>query len=281
MTFIAGVVIGLHVVGWGGIWLAAGPDHPALAGLATLAYSFGLRHAFDADHIAAIDNTTRRLITSVRKPLAAGLWFSLGHSTIVLLMTAAIALFTQTTAEALPRLHAVGQTVGTAISGAFLYVIALLNLVVLVDVWRVFRALRAGRIGVEAVDARLRTGGAVSRWCGGLFRLVERPWHLYFVGALFGLGFDTATEIGLLTMAVVAASQTTPVAAVLCLPIVFAAGMTLLDSANGVVMCRAYGWAFINPSGKVVYNLVMTGVSVLIALVIGTFELFSVLFGID
>lgn len=281
MTVVAGVVFVLHVVGWCGIWLLAGPDHPTLVGLATLAYSFGLRHAFDADHIAAIDNTTRRLITSHHQPLSVGLWFSLGHSTIVLVMTAALALFTEASSDAMPRLREVGQTLGTTISGVFLYVIALLNLAVLIDLLRIFRSMRAGRIEGEAADARLRTGGPVSRWCGGLFRLVERPWHLYFVGALFGLGFDTATEIGLLTMAAIAASQTMPLTAVLCLPVVFAAGMTLLDSANGVVMCRAYGWAFINPSRKVAYNLVMTGVSVLIALVIGTFELFSVLFGID
>ena len=261
MAFIAIVVIALHILGWGGIWMLAGADHSTLAGLAVLAYMFGARHAFDVDHIAAIDNTTRRLIATVRQPYTVGLWFSLGHSTIVFIMTAAIATFTQTTWEALPTLQAAGQVVGTTISGVFLLLIAVINLMVLINAHR--------------------EGNVLPRWFGRVFRLVEQPWQLYFVGGLFGLGFDTATEIGLLTMAAIAASQTVPVMAVLCLPVVFAAGMTLLDSANGIVMCRAYGWAFVNPARKVGYNLVITGVSVVVAVVIGTMELASVVFGLE
>jgi nickel/cobalt transporter (NiCoT) family protein len=273
---IGATVIALHVIGWGGVFALAGFGHPALLGLAGLAYSFGLRHAFDADHIAAIDNTTRRLTTGASRPLGVGLFFSLGHSSIVLLMTALVAVAAQLLSPAMPWLQGAGHLVGTMISGVFLYAIALLNLVVLVDMVRVLRRLRAGTVDAAEMEARLQTGGVVSRWCGGLFRLVTRPWHMYLVGALFGLGFDTATEIGLLATAGVAASQALPLTAVLCLPIVFAAGMSLMDSADGVLMCGAYGWALDNPLRRIHYNLTMTGLSVAVALVVGSIELLSV-----
>ena len=272
-------VVALHVVGWAGVWWFGGTSHPTLLGLAGLAYAFGLRHAFDADHIAAIDNTTRRLMNEDKRPLGVGLYFSLGHSSVVLLMTLALALATNTLASEIPRLHEIGQYIGTTISGLFLYLIGILNLVVMVDVYRVFRRMREGDYDAEAAEAVLLERGFVTRWFSGLFRLVTRPRQMYLVGFLFGLGFDTATEIGLLTMAGLAASQALPIAAVLTLPIVFAAGMSLMDTADGLLMCGAYGWALEHPMRKVFYNLTVTGLSVVVALAVGTIELLSIAAG--
>ncbi len=275
---LALTVVALHVVGWAGVWWFAG-SHSTLLGLAGLAYTFGLRHAFDADHIAAIDNTTRRLMHEPRRPLGVGLFFSLGHSTVVLLMTLVLALATRAFAGEIPRLREVGQIVGTTISGLFLYLIGILNLIVMVDVYRVFRRMRRGEVDVASAEAALLERGFVTRWFSGLFKLVTRPSQMYLVGFLFGLGFDTATEIGLLTMAGLAATQALPVAAVLTLPIVFAAGMSLMDTADGVLMCGAYGWAFAHPLRKVFYNLTVTGLSVVVALAVGTIELLSIAAG--
>jgi len=272
---LGGVVLLLHAIGWGAVWMLAGPRYPMLFGLAGLAYSFGLRHAFDADHIAAIDNTTRRLLQTGARPLGVGLYFSLGHSTVVFLMTLAVAAATQAMASRLPHVRDVWQYVGTTVSGVFLYVIGAINLVVMIDVYRVFRRLRRGEADPETIEARLQQGGLVTRWFGRLFQLVTKGWHMYFVGFLFGLGFDTATEIGLLTTAGVAASQALPLGGVLALPVVFAAGMSLMDTADGVLMCGAYGWAFANPMRKVFYNLTVTGLSVAVALLVGTIELLS------
>ena len=272
---LGAVVLALHVVGWGGVWLFAGSGHPVIFGLAALAYSFGLRHAFDADHIAAIDNTTRRLMHEDARPLGVGLYFSLGHSTVVFLMTLAIALATRAVTAELPRLHEVGQYLGTTVSGLFLYLIGFVNLIVMIDVYRVFRRMQRGEGDAAELEAKLLERGFMTRWFGRLFRLVTRPWHMYLIGFLFGLGFDTATEIGLLTTAGVAASQALPLAGVLALPVVFAAGMSLMDTADGILMCGAYGWAFSNPLRKVFYNLTVTGLSVAVALLVGTIELLS------
>lgn len=277
LTF-AGVIVALHALGWGLVWFEA-RQYPFVIGLAGLAYSFGLRHAFDVDHIAAIDNTTRKLMGEARRPLGVGFFFSLGHSTVVMALTLAIVFATRTVSAELPALRAIGAYVGTTVSGLFLYVIGILNLVVLVDLVRVFRAMRRGEHDAARLDPGPLHGGLMSRWFGRLFRLVTRPWHMYLVGLLFGLGFDTATEVGLLTTAGVAAAQALPFAAVLSLPIVFAAGMSLLDSADGVLMCGAYGWAFANPLRKVFYNLTVTGLSVLVALFVGTIELVSIVTG--
>jgi high-affinity nickel-transport protein len=271
-------VVALHVVGWAGVWWFGG-GHPTLLGLAGLAYAFGLRHAFDADHIAAIDNTTRRLMNEDKRPLGVGLYFSLGHSSVVFLMTLALSVATSALAGEIPRLREIGQYVGTTISGLFLYLIGALNFVVMVDVYRVFRRMQRGDYDVAAAEAVLLERGFVTRWFSGLFRLVTRPRHMYFVGFLFGLGFDTATEIGLLTMAGLATSQALPIGAVLTLPIVFAAGMSLMDTADGVLMCGAYGWALEHPMRKVFYNLTVTGLSVVVALAVGTIELLSIAAG--
>ncbi|HEY7791845.1 MAG TPA: HoxN/HupN/NixA family nickel/cobalt transporter [Vicinamibacterales bacterium] len=273
---LGSIVLLLHVVGWGLVWFVVAPRYPFMLGLAGLAYAFGLRHAFDADHIAAIDNTTRKLMPRQPRPLGVGFYFSLGHSSVVFLLTLGIALATQSVAADLPKFHAVGQYLGTAISGAFLYLIGFLNLVVMIDVYRVFRTMRSGAAEPAALEARLLERGFMTRWFGGLFRIISRPWHMYLVGFLFGLGFDTATEVGLLTTAGIAATQSLPIVAVLTLPIVFAAGMSLMDSADGVLMCGAYGWALANPLRKVFYNLTITGLSAFVAIFVGTVELVSI-----
>jgi len=270
-----GVILALHAIGWGLVWWWARP-YPYLVGLAGLAYAFGLRHAFDADHIAAIDNTTRKLMTGGARPLGVGFFFSLGHSTVVFLMTVAIALAAHVVTTELPRLREVGALVGTTVSGVFLYVIGILNLIVMMDIVRVWRALARGESTAADLDDRLRPRGVISRWLNGLFRLASSPSRMYWIGLLFGLGFDTATEVGLLTTAGVAATQALPATAILSLPIVFAAGMSLLDSADGVLMCGAYGWALANPLRKLFYNLTVTGLSVAVALFVGTIELVSI-----
>ena len=274
-----GIVVFLHVLGWGVIWFMVAPQYPFMLGFAGLAYSFGLRHAFDADHIAAIDNTTRKLMDGEDRPLGVGFFFSLGHSTVVLAMTIAVAVAAQWAATALPVAKAMGGYIGTTISGVFLYIIGIANLLVMVDVLRVFRAVRRGNYDAAALEARLQQRGWMNRWFGGVFRIVTRPRHMYWVGLLFGLGFDTATEVALLTTAGVAASQALPIIAVLALPVVFAAGMSLLDTIDGVMMCGAYGWAFANPLRKVFYNLTVTGLSVVVALFVGTIELASIVSG--
>ena len=279
-------IVALHVAGWGSVfWYAR--DYPFLVGLAALAYSFGLRHAFDADHIAAIDNTTRRFMippadagpaghSRAARPFGVGFYFSLGHSTVVFALTIAIALAARAVAAELPQLQAIGSLVGPTVSGVFLYVIGILNLIVMIDVFRVFQAMRRGQFDAAELEARLLRRGVISRWFGGLFRLVKRPRQMYWVGLLFGLGFDTATEVGLLTTAGIAASQALPLLAVLSLPVVFAAGMCLMDSADGVMMCGAYGWALDKPLRKVFYNLTVTGLSGIVALLIGTLQLVSI-----
>jgi high-affinity nickel-transport protein len=272
---LAAIVLGLHMLGWAAVWLFAGSGYPALFGLAALAYTFGLRHAFDADHIAAIDNTTRRLMQQPTRPFGVGLFFSLGHSTVVLLMTLLVALAARTVTIELPRLHEIGRYVGTTVSGLFLYVIGIVNLIVMIEIYRAFRSIRRGDLVSADVATALVPRGILTKWFGVLFGLVTRPWHMYFIGFLFGLGFDTATEIALLTTAGIAASQALPLTAVLTLPIVFAAGMALMDTADGVLMCGAYGWAFANPLRKVFYNLTITGLSVVVALLVGTIELLS------
>jgi len=281
-----GVIALLHVVGWGLVWWSA-REFPIVVGLAGLAYAFGLRHAFDADHIAAIDNTTRKLMgpsTTLgpgtsgiqTRPFGVGFFFSLGHSTIVLLLTIAIAVATRAVTAGLPQLREIGSLIGTTVSGLFLYAIGILNLLVMIDLVRILRAVRRGEYEAADLEARLQQRGVISRWFGRLFRLVTQPRQMYWIGLLFGLGFDTASEVGLLTTAGVAATQAPPMAAILSLPIVFAAGMTLLDSADGVLMCGAYGWAFDNPLRKIFYNLTVTGLSVVVALFVGTIEIISI-----
>jgi nickel/cobalt transporter (NiCoT) family protein len=276
LSGFAGAVAALHVLGWGLFaWYA--PSNPALAGLGTLAYTFGLRHAFDADHIAAIDNTTRKFLQEGKRALGVGFFFSLGHSSVVFGLATALAVGATAAQSAIPALHAWGSTLGAGVSGTFLLAIGALNLVVLLDIVRIFREMRGGSLDEAALEARLLDRGLMSR--GLLRRLgarVRESWHMYPLGVLFGLGFDTATEVGLLALSAGAAGKHVPFLAVLSLPLLFAAGMSLMDTADGAFMSHAYVWAFSNPVRKVYYNITVTTLSVTVALAIGSVELLQV-----
>jgi high-affinity nickel-transport protein len=272
----AGAVVLLHALGWG-LFLYYARHEPALAGLGTLAYTFGLRHAFDADHIAAIDNTTRKLLQDGRRSLGVGFFFSLGHATVVLSLTAGLAGAATVFATHLPALRAAAGSIGTSVSGTFLLVIGLLNLLVLIDIVRVFAEMRTGRYDAERLERRLADQGLMSRvFLRRLGDRIDASWKMYPLGILFGLGFDTATEVGLLAVAAGVATHHVPAAAILSLPIIFAAGMSLMDTADGAFMSHAYGWAFTSPVRKVYYNITVTSLSVIVALVIGTIELLQV-----
>ena len=278
----AGVVVALHLVGWG-VFLFYAARYPRSLGIwmGATAYLFGLRHAFDADHISAIDNTTRKLMADGKRPLGTGFFFSLGHSTVVLGLTVALAFAAQRVVGQVQNggsaLHNTGNLVGTGVSGLFLYLIGILNLVILLDVLRVFRAMRRGEYDEAALDKRLQERGFMNRFFGPLARSIRSSWQMYPLGFLFGLGFDTATEVGLLAIGAGAATSGVPFVAVLSLPVIFAAGMAMMDTADGAFMTKAYGWAFSQPVRKVYYNITVTGLSVAVALLVGTVELLAVL----
>ena len=274
--FGGGVAL-LHVLGWGlFLWFAR--SNPALAGLGTLAYTFGLRHAFDADHIAAIDNTTRKFLQEEKRPLGVGFFFSLGHSSVVLALTASLAFGAASVKARIPSFQHWGGYVGAGVSGTFLWIIGILNLLVLLDIARVFRDLRTGSLDEERLEERLLDRGLMSRlFIGRVANRIRESWQMYPLGVLFGLGFDTATEVGLLAISAGVATNHVPFLAVLSLPLLFAAGMSLMDTADGAFMSHAYTWAFSNPVRKVYYNLTVTTLSVLIALGVGSVELLQVL----
>jgi len=284
---MAAVVIGLHVFGWFTLLALVVPKHYSLGtqafgvGIGVTAYTLGLRHAFDADHIAAIDNTTRKLMADGKRPLGVGFFFSLGHSTVVfvlaLLLSVGIKALAGQVEDDGSTLHGVTGVVGTGVSGTFLYVIAALNLAVLVGIVRVFRAMRRGRFDEAELEAQLDARGLMNRVLGRFTRAIRAPWQMYPLGILFGLGFDTATEVALLFLAAGAAGAGLPWYAILCLPVLFAAGMSLLDTIDGCFMNFAYGWAFSRPVRKVYYNLIVTALSVAVAFIIGSIELLSVL----
>jgi len=274
--FSAAVVL-LHVLGFG-LFLYYLPRNPALTGLATLAYTFGLRHAFDADHIAAIDNTTRKLLQDGERPLGTGFFFSLGHSTIVFSLTAGLAVAFETMHSTIPTLQTYGSTIGASVSGTFLLLIGALNFVVLLDVVRVFRRMKRGQYDEQDLERALLNQGFLARFL--LKRVgnrIDTSWKMYPLGVLFGLGFDTATEIGLLALAAGVATHHVPFLAVISLPLIFAAGMSLMDTADGAFMSHAYGWAFSSPVRKVYYNISVTSLSVAVAWLVGTIELLQVL----
>jgi len=277
--FYAAIVL-VHVVGWG-LLLSVAPQYPALVGLGGLAYSFGLRHAFDADHISAIDNTTRKLLQDGKKPVGVGFFFSLGHSTVVLLIALALGLAVRVIVEGVVgengALKSIGGIVGTTVSGVFLLLIGLLNLIILLDIIGVFRRMRRGEYNRDTLEEHLVAGGVLTRVFRGLFRVITESWQMYPIGFLFGLGFDTASEVALLAISAGAASQGLPFAAVISLPIIFAAGMSLMDTTDGAFMAKAYSWAFSNPIRKLFYNLTMTGLSVFVALFVGLVELSQIL----
>jgi nickel/cobalt transporter (NiCoT) family protein len=273
----ASAVLALNVVGWA-LYFFYAPGYPALAGLGMLAYGFGLRHAFDADHIAAIDNTTRKLLQQGKRPLGVGFFFSLGHSTIVFALAAGLAIAAKTVDSQIPTLQNYGGTIGASVSGLFLWIIGVLNLLVLIDIARIYRQMKTGRYDKERLEERLLDRGFMNRFfIGRITHLIEKSWHMYPLGVLFGLGFDTATEVGLLALAAGVATHQVPFLAVLALPILFAAGMCMMDTADGAFMSHAYGWAFSSPIRKVYYNLTVTSLSVAVALAVGTVELLQVL----
>jgi high-affinity nickel-transport protein len=288
-------IILLHVIGFGVLFgfvvpkhYNLGGDHPVFtAGVGVLAYTFGLRHAFDADHIAAVDNTTRKLMQDNaaagegRKPLSVGFWFSLGHSTIVFALAFLLSVGVKALAGPVENdsstLHSVTGVIGASVSGAFLWILGILNFIVLLGILRVFREMRSGVYNEEELEAQLNKRGFMNRILGGLTKSVRRPWHIYPIGVLFGLGFDTATEVGLLVLAGGAAAFNLPFYSILILPILFASGMCLMDTADGVFMNAAYGWAFARPVRKVFYNLTITAISIAVAVIIGSIELIGVL----
>lgn len=285
---MTGIVVLLHLLGWGVLVLAVAPQNLALGtagvytvGLGATAYLLGVRHAFDADHIAVVDNTTRKLVGEGRPALTAGFWFSLGHSSVVFGLSALLALGVRALAgsvqdENSPMLQYLGL-IGSIVAGGFLILIGLTNLVAVVGIARVFRRMRSGEFDEAELERHLASRGLLARLLGRVTRRVSKPWHLYPVGLLMGLGFDTATQVALLVLAGGTAAFTLPWYAILVLPVLFAAGMTLFDAADGVFMTHAYGWAFLKPIRKVFYNLTVTVLSVVVALVVGVVVLAGLL----
>jgi len=270
------VLIAANLGAWA--WaLIAFRHYPLLLGTALLAYGFGLRHAVDADHIAAIDAVTRKLMQTGKRPLGVGLSFSLGHSTIVILATIGIAWTAHSLHGRFETFKAVGGTIGTLVSASFLLMLAAVNLVILRDVWRRYRHVqRGGELPAQTPDS-IAPAGLLSRALRPLFRLVTKSWHMYPVGVLFGLGFDTATEIGLLAIAASEAGKGLPLYSILVFPALFTAGMTLVDSTDNVLMVHAYGWAMDDPKRKLYYNASITFVSAVVAIVIGGVEALGLL----
>jgi nickel/cobalt transporter (NiCoT) family protein len=284
---MAATIVGLNVLGWGMLSAAVGGHYrisgTQLFGFGTgiLAYTLGMRHAFDADHIAAIDNTTRKLVGDGKRPLSVGFFFSLGHSSVVfalaVLLNLGIRALNGAVRNSSSGLHTYAGIIGTSVSGTFLYLIAALNLVILVSIMKVFRQMRHGTYSDQELERQLDSRGLMNRVFGGYAARIDAPWKMYPVGALFGLGFDTATEVALLVLAGTAVVGGLPFYAVLSLPILFAAGMCLFDTADGCFMNFAYDWAFARPVRKVFYNLTITGLSVFVALFIGTIEILGLI----
>lgn len=275
----------LHIIGWGLFLAYAHSFGPVYAGAGALAYGFGLRHAFDADHISAIDDTTRFMLQRGKKPLGVGFFFSLGHSSVVFLLSFGLAIGARAVQDHMGTMQSVGGVIGASVSGTFLWIVGLLNLVVLIGIARVYKEMKAGTYKADELEELLTQRGFMNRILGKRFRgLITESWHMYPVGFLFGLGFDTATEVGLLAITAGAASTSTtqggatlPVLGIIALPILFAAGMSVMDTADGVFMSKAYRWAFTSPLRKVYYNMTTTALSVFVALAIGTIEYLQVM----
>ena len=289
---ILGTVVALHIMGWGlFIYYNSNPEYHGIsdskgvlvyAGAGALAYSFGLRHAFDADHIAAIDDTTRLMLAKGKKPLGVGLFFSLGHSTVVLGLSIFVAFAAQKAVEFQEGFAETGGIIGTSVSGLFLYLIGILNLVILVGIIGVWRKAKSGKFSHQHLEELLNDRGLMRRIFRGKFKKgFDHSRQIYPVGVLFGLGFDTATEVAILGLSATAAIGTVggvlPPLAIIALPIIFAAGMSLMDALDGIFMTKAYGWAFTSPLRKIYYNLTTTSISIFVALVIGTIQIINVL----
>jgi nickel/cobalt transporter (NiCoT) family protein len=281
------VVVGLNVAGWLMLAAAVGGhyhiNNNEIFGFGTgiLAYTLGMRHAFDADHIAAIDNTTRKLVNDGKRPLSVGFFFSLGHSSVVFVLAVLLNFGIRTLDNQVKNdnsgLHNVTGIIGTGVSGTFLYIIALLNVIILVGILKVFREMRTGRYNDQQLEEMLDKRGLMNRFLGPIARRADAPWKMYPIGILFGLGFDTATEVALLVLAGSAVVSGLPFYAILSLPILFAAGMCLFDTIDGCFMNFAYDWAFAKPVRKVYYNLTVTGLSVFVAFFVGTIEILGLI----
>jgi high-affinity nickel-transport protein len=281
------VVLALNAGGWGIFAFAIAPHHFQFRGLglglgvALTAWTLGARHAFDADHISAIDNTTRKLMADGRRPLGTGFFFALGHSSIIMVVGVGLAFAARAVFGAVvdpnSGYETFGGVIGTSLAATFLYLIAALNLVVLAGIVKIFRGMRRGLFDEEELERQLQARGMMWRFFGRFMRSITRTWHMFPVGVVFGIGFDTATEVLLLAATAAAATQGLPWYAVLSLPLLFAGGMTLFDTADGCFMNFAYGWAFARPVRKVYYNLVITGLSIAVAFLIGTIEIFGLL----
>jgi high-affinity nickel-transport protein len=275
-----GAVLLILLVGFGGL-LTYGAGHPAYIGLGFLALSFGLRHAFDADHIAAIDNTTRKLLAQGKKPIGIGFFFSLGHSTVVftiaLLLALAVKSLVNSVVSDQGQLHNIGGLLGTGVSGTFLLIIGIINLITLIDIIKIYRRMQRGQYDRESLNKDLVIGGPFTKLFGWLFKFVGASWQMYPIGFLFGLGFDTATEVALLAISAGAAAKGLPFVAVIALPILFAGGMSLMDTTDGAFMSKAYSWAFSNPVRRVFYNMTITGLSVFVAIFVGMVEVFQLI----
>jgi high-affinity nickel-transport protein len=281
--FMLITIFGLHVLGFATFILFVVPSHyKGLGiGIAATAYTLGLRHAFDADHISAIDNTTRKLMNEGKRPLSIGFWFSLGHSTIVVAIGVGIVVAEKAVYGAVSNngsnLEQFGGIFGTVVSASFLYLIALLNVVILAGIFRVFRSMRNGDYNEAELEKQLQNRGLMYRFFGKWMKSITSEWQMYPVGVVFGMGFDTATEVALLASVALAATQNLPFYAIICLPVLFTAGMSLMDTLDGIFMNFAYSWAFFNPVRKVYYNLAITGLSVAICFFIGTIEVLGLL----
>ena len=288
---VLGTVVFLHVLGWGlFIHFNSNPQYHQItdgsgaliyAGAGALAYGFGLRHAFDADHIVAIDDTTRIMLAKGKKPLGVGLFFSLGHSTVVLALSVGIAFAATKTTIFKDAFSSTGGTIGTSVSGFFLYLVGILNLVIMVGVVKAWKQAKSGKYSHEHLEQLLNDRSLMRRIFRGRFKKgFDHSYQLYPIGVLFGLGFDTATEVGLLALSATAAAgtvgSTLPPLAIIALPIIFAAGMSMMDALDGIFMTKAYSWAFTSPLRKIYYNLTTTGLSVFVALGIGTLQWISV-----
>ena len=294
LGLLFGAVAALHVIGFGLFahynsiseyhQIADSKGTLLYAGAASLAYVFGLRHAFDADHIAAIDDTTRLLLQKGKKPLGVGFCFSLGHSTVVFALSFGIAIAAKAAVGFQESFAGIGGVIGASVSGVFLYIIAGFNFVILLGILRTWKDMKRGQYTPEQLDELLAQRGMMNRIFKGRYnKFINHSWQMYPVGILFGLGFDTATEVGFLAISATAATAAVgsgvslPPLAIIALPIIFAAGMSLMDTFDGVFMCKAYDWAFTNPLRKIFYNISTTGLSIFVAFVIGTIELVSVI----
>ena len=277
IAIIFTILLSITIVGFSAAFVI-GKIAVVLGGLGIVAYVFGLRHGVDADHIAAIDNTTRKLMQEGKRPYTVGMWFSLGHSTVVVALIIALIFATRAVAADIPALQSTGAIVGTLVSGSFLWIIGFINAVIVIGIYKIFQTLKQGKLNQEELDNLLEKRGFMNRFFRPLFRVISKPWHIYPVGVLFGLGFDTASEVALIAISVgIGVSTGIPLYYVLVLPLLFTCGMVTVDTADGIAMRVAYGWAFLNPVKKIYYNLTVTVISVVVAWAIGTVELLQVL----